>query len=163
MQRLWDEERQRGSRALRLGDAARLGGAEQIVRDHVDGALAKLTRPSKDVAASVFDHLVTPSGTKIAHEVGDLAKYAGAAEAELARCWRSSGDERILRSVAGDGDARSRYEIFHDVLAEPVLAWKAGHEAQRELERQRAELARRHRRLLGCSSAPRSRCSSWPG
>ena len=58
------------------------------------------------------------------------------------------GSERILRSVAADGTPGYRYEIFHDVLAEPVLAWKAGHDAQRELDRQRAESERRHRRLL---------------
>ena len=58
------------------------------------------------------------------------------------------GDERILRSVAADGEHDSRYEIFHDTLAEPVLAWKAAHEAQRELDRERAMSERRHRRLL---------------
>ncbi len=60
----------------------------------------------------------------------------------------SSVSERILRSVSGNGHG-SHYEIFHDVLAEPVLAWKAAHDARRELERQRAEAERRHRRLVG--------------
>ena len=49
------------------------------------------------------------------------------------------GDERILRSVAADGERDSRYEIFHDTLAEPVLAWKAAHETQSELDRERAD------------------------
>ena len=34
------------------------------------------------------------------------------------------------------------------MLAEPVLAWKAAHEAQREREREAAEAERRHKRLL---------------
>ena len=31
----------------------------------------------------MFDHLVTPSGTKIAHEAGDLAMYARTGEADV--------------------------------------------------------------------------------
>ena len=42
-------------------------------------------------------------------------------------------ERRILRSLEEGGDVR--YEIFHDVLAQPVLAWRAEHEAERELER----------------------------
>ena len=40
-----------------------------------------------------------------------------------------------------------RYEIFHDVLAPAVLAWRTRHEAERALERERAAARRRHRRL----------------
>ncbi len=148
MQRLWDEERKNGSKRLRTGTLRDLGGAEQIVRTHVDDALIGLTSGEKDVAASLFDHLVTPSGTKIAHQVGDLAKYAGAEEADVLPVLVKLASERILRSVAADGTPGYRYEIFHDALAEPVLAWKAGHDAQRELDRQRVESERRHRRLL---------------
>ena len=52
-----------------------------------------------------------------------------------------------MRSVANGGANAARYEIFHDVLAEPVLAWKAAYETRRELARQRADADRRHRRL----------------
>ena len=151
MQRLWDEERASGlAEAPRRRRSTGSAAPSRSSATHVDGALTALTSAEKDVAAPMFDHLVTPSGTKIAHEAGDLAKYAGAEEAErLAGAGPKLGSERILRSVADDGENGSRYEIFHDVLAEPVLAWKAGHEAQRELDRQRAEAERRHRRLLG--------------
>ncbi len=148
MQRLWDEERNNGSKRLRTETLRDLGGAEQIVRTHVDDALIGLTSGEKDVAASLFDHLVTPSGTKIAHQVGDLATYAGAEEADVLPVLVKLASERILRSVAADGTPGYRYEIFHDALAEPVLAWKASHDAQRELDRQRVESERRHRRLL---------------
>ena len=89
---------------------------------------------AKDVAALLFDHLVTPSGTKIAHEAADLAKYAGATQSDVMPVLAKLGEERILRSVEGSGGRDSRYEIFHDVLAEPVLAWKASHETSRALE-----------------------------
>ena len=55
-------------------------------------------------------------------------------------------DRRILRSLDEGGNVR--YEIFHDVLAQPVLAWRTGHEAERELERQHDASDRRHRQLL---------------
>src|SRR5262249_34662894 len=138
-----------GSRVLRLETLRRLGGAEQIVRDHVDEALTGLTAGEKDLVARMLDHLVTPSGAKIAHDVGDLAKYADAPEAEVLPVRAKLGNERVLGSVSGVGHRGSTYEIFHDVLAEPVLAWKAAHEVQRELEREAAEAERRHRRLVG--------------
>jgi WD40 repeat protein len=148
MYRLWDAEESAGSRVLRPETLRRLGGAEQIVRDHVEEALTGLTAEEKDLAARMLDHLVTPSGTKIAHEVVDLAEYAGAPEGEVIPVLAKLGNERILRSVSGNGRRRSGYEIYHDVLADPVLAWKAGHEAQREREREAADGRRRHRRLV---------------
>ena len=148
MYRLWEEERSAGSRVLRLETLRRLGDAEQIVRDHVDEALTGLTGEEKDLVARMLDHLVTPSGAKIAHEVVDLAEYAGAPEADVLPVLAKLGDERILRSVSGNGRAGAGYEIYHDVLAQPVLAWKAGHEIQREREREAAEAERRHRRLV---------------
>jgi WD40 repeat protein len=148
MYRLWDEERTAGSRVLRLETLHRLGGAEQIVRDHVDEALTELTAQEKDLAARMLDHLVTPSGAKIAHEVVDLAEYAGAPEADVLPVLAKLGEERILRSVSGNGRRGSGYEIYHDVLAEPVLAWKAAYDVQRERELEAADAERRHRRLL---------------
>ena len=43
-------------------------------------------------------------------------------------------------------DDGGRYEIFHDVLAEAVLAWRVRHERERAVERAREEARRRHRR-----------------
>src|SRR5262249_55356319 len=53
----------------------------------------------------------------------------------------------ILRSVEGSGGRDSRYEIFHDVLAEPILSWKSGHETSRTLEAASQRARKRHRRL----------------
>jgi WD40 repeat protein len=147
MQRLWAAERDAGSRTLRLATLHALGGAEQIVRDQLRGALDGLAPEQKDVAAAVFNHLVTPSGTKIAHGVRDLAEYARVDEAALAPVLSRLGAERILRPVA-DGSGGERYEIYHDVLAEAALAWKRAHDVDRELELQRESAGRRHRRLL---------------
>ena len=149
MQRVWEVERERGSSVLRLSTLRDLGGAQRIVESHLERALSALTPPQRDAAASVFGHLVTPSGTKIAHGVSDLASYAAVGEPELEPVLRSLAHERILRPLGENGHAAGdRYEIFHDVLGQAVLAWRARHDAEAALAREREAARRRHRRLL---------------
>ena len=112
-----------------------LGGARQIVADHLERAIADLSPEERDVAALLFTYLVTPSGTKIAHEVADLADFGQVMESQLVPVLTGLSERRILRSV--DEGGALRYEIFHDVLGEPVLAWRAEHEADRELAKQK--------------------------
>jgi WD40 repeat protein len=145
LERLWDEERAAGSPAMSLATLRVLGGAGTIVREHLERALDVLDADEKDVAASMFDHLVTPSGTKVAHRVSDLAEYASVPERSLLPVLTTLNRERILRTV----DGTDRYEIFHDVLAEPVRAWRL----QRRLERERREANRRQRKLLAFAVA----------
>ena len=147
MERLWDVERAEHSPRLRLATLERLGGSAQIVAEHLALALASLTPRQQDVAAALFNHLVTPSGAKIAHDVHDLAEYAAVDEAEALPVLESLAANRILRTVAEDRDVAAGYEIFHDVLAGVVLAWRTQHMAERALERERADARRRHRRL----------------
>ena len=142
LERLWEAERERGSSVLHLSTLRELGGAEAIVRAHLERALGRLEPAEQDVAATMFGHLVTPSGSKIAHRPSDLAQYAAVPEAEVQPVLDALGRERIVRAVDGAGGAE-RYEIFHDVLADGVLAWRA----RRELERDR-EQARAHQRRL---------------
>src|SRR5918912_3824472 len=150
MQRLWEEERAAGSSVLRLATLAGLGGAERIVAEHLERAMGTLGPAERDEASRVFNHLVTPSGMKIAHGLDDLAKYAGAPPAELGEVVERLAQARVLRPVAAPDEPDAiRYEIFHDVLAGAVLGWRMRHESQRELERERAEARRRQRRLLG--------------
>ena len=52
----------------------------------------------------------------------------------------------------GQGRRSTRYEIFHDVLAPAVLAWRTRHEAERALERERAAARLRHRRVAGVAA-----------
>ena len=54
---------------------------------------------------------------------------------------------RILRPVHGAG-SEPAYEIFHDVLADAVLAWRAQYEAAAALAGEREAARRRRRRLL---------------
>jgi WD40 repeat protein len=150
MHRLWDAERARGSRTLQLGTFVELGGAEAVVRDQLERAVGMLEPDQQDVAASVFDHLVTPSGSKVSHRGSDLAEYAHVEEGALTPVLSTLEHERILRSVdASPADGGVRYEIFHDVLADAVLAWRS----DRRVERERQSAARRHRRLAAIAAA----------
>jgi hypothetical protein len=161
MARLWDVESARGSPTLRVSTLAELGGAQEIVRTHLDAALHGLDAGQRDTAAALFHQLVTPSGTKIAHAVPDLAEYARRPEPEV----RALLDElsrpeiRILRPVPpppGE-EGPERFEIFHDVLAPSVLAWRTRHTAAKRIEEQRraARQATRKRllRLVGAVAA----------
>jgi WD40 repeat protein len=149
MQRIWEVEVERGSAVLRLATFRDLGGAQRIVENHLERALQTLSPTERDAAASVFGYLVTPSGTKIAHGVSDLASYASLGEAELEPVLRSLAHQRILRPLGENGHSiGNRFEIFHDVLADPVVAWRTAHETQRQIEQERREAARRHKRLL---------------
>jgi WD40 repeat protein len=145
LERIWQTERDEGSNVLRLATLRGLGGAATIVRDHLHGALEELDADEQDVAASMFEHLVTPSGTKIAHRAPDLAEYANVPEGALRNVLATLTRDRIVHSV----DGSDRYEIFHDVLAEPIRAWRQ----QRRLELERIAARRRQRRLYVVSAA----------
>lgn len=158
MTRLWDRERGNGSRILRRATLdGELGGAETIVRNHVDRALAGLAGQELDTAIGVFHDLVTPSGAKVAHTADDLAQMAtqppDLVRAVLARLY----EERIVRAVdPAPGSTQARYEIFHDRLAGPILDWRdqqenarlerAKQDAEREAQAQRAQARRFKRR-----------------
>jgi WD40 repeat protein len=144
MQRLWDVERAAGSTTLRAETLDSLGGAGQIVADHLERAIEALTPAQREIAARLFEHLVTPSGTKIAHEASDLAEFAGAAEDEVEPVVATLARHRILRT-----DESGRWEIFHDVLAGATLAWTGRYAAERAIDAER----RRRRRAIQVAGA----------
>ncbi len=149
LERLWAEEEKAGSRELRLETFRRLGGAEPLLRDHVYGTLERLPADDQDAVARVVRHLVTPSGTKTAHTADDLADYAAVDAVQLQSLLELLAHERIVRMVEGAAGGPARYEIFHDVLAGPLLSWRAGYAL--ELERVAARRQRRH--LLALAGA----------
>jgi WD40 repeat protein len=147
MERIWEEERRSGSYVLRAATLAELGGAGRIVQQHLERALANLDEPERELVARLFHQLVTPSGTKIAHGVGDLSRYAGESPERLEDVLHALSDERVVRALPARNGGGPRYEIYHDVLAGAVLDWGARHEAERALAEERAAARRRHRRL----------------
>lgn len=150
MTRLWNEEQRLGSRTMRVETLARLGGAEKIVGTHLDAAMSSLTPSETEVAARIFNHLVTPSRTKIAHSVADLANYAGSTPDTIALLLQklSTGENRLLVPVAPSPDETSgvRYQILHDILAGPVLDWRARYVQSRQREEAEAKAEEQRRR-----------------
>ena len=147
LERLWEVERGRGSERLRAQTLAELGGAERIVEEHLERALSGLDAGERDLVARLFNYLVTPSGSKIAHAVDDLARYADEDPSRLEPVLAALDAARIVRRVPGRAGGPTRYEIFHDVLASAVVAWRTSYEADQALARERAAAKRRHRRV----------------
>jgi WD40 repeat protein len=141
--RLWDQERATGSSSLRHSTLDELGGAEAIVKSHLDNVMASLSSAQLDVAAAVFHHLITRSGMKFAlaaEDLADLSRQPVSAVQDLLETL-SGGPQRILRPLppAVGNEQPPRYEIFHDVMASAVLDWRRRYEAQQ----QQAEATRR--------------------
>ncbi len=143
MERVWYAEHDAGSRVLRRSTLLELGGAHAIVQAHLDRALGHLDPAEQDAAARMFEHLVTPSGTKIAHRASDLAQFARLGTAAAAPVLAALGRERILRPLDEAEGVGGRYEIFHDVLAGAILDWRR----RRLLDEERVAARRRQRRL----------------
>lgn len=151
MRRLWEEETGAGSQRLRLQTLERLGGSQAVITSHLDRAMddetdgAGLTDAQRLVAASIFHFLVTSGGTKIALTAKDLSDLSGRPLAEVEPVLRhlSSPALHILRPVVSEnGQGEPRFEIFHDALARPIVAWRGRVEAAEldaRLERERAE------------------------
>lgn len=127
MLRLWEEEMKIGSDCLRLETFKRLGEAENIVKQHLNERMKFLSGEEKKIAAQVFQYLVTPGGTKIAYPVLELAEKGKVKKQRLEDLLEklSSSEQRIVRSVGPSPEEPDveRYEIFHDVLAGPILDW----------------------------------------
>jgi WD40 repeat protein len=144
MERIWDVERGQASSVLRLATLEQLGGAAQIVAAHLERAMDALTPRQQRIASELLRQLVTPSGAKIAHATADLAGYAAVSEEDARGVLHALATRRILRP-----DDDGRYEIYHDVLAAPILAWRARFAHAQEL----VEAHRRNRRLAIVATA----------
>ena len=134
-----------------------LGGAETIVRNHVDRALMGLAGEELEAATDIFHDLVTPSGVKVAHTARDLAQMSAHSETTVGAVLDRLYEERIVRAVdPAPGSGQARYEIFHDRLAAPILDWRqqrenarldrASERAEQEAEVQRTQARRFKRR-----------------
>ena len=141
MEAVWEQERAQGSQELSLSTLQNLRGVRSIVDAHLDKALASLGSGERQAAIDMFDHLVTPSGGKIAESVPDLARRTGHSEAQVGTVLEKLDHERIVRPVPaapGQDPARfRRYEIFHDVLAPTINRAIAASEERRRARRLR--------------------------
>lgn len=141
--RLWDAEKQKQSRTLRVSTFEELGGALEIARTHLDKVMSQVTESQRATAAAVLRFLVTPTGSKIALDAESLASFANANKddvLEVLDLLGSGKEMRILRKVTTHGQA-DRYELFHDVLGPAILDWRSRYVQAQQLiqEREQAE------------------------
>ena len=139
METVWQRERAQGSHELRLSTLQDLHGVRMIVDAHLEKALAAPRGGERQTAIDMFDHLVTPSGGKIAESVPDLAKRTGHSETQVSTVLDKLDHKRIVRPVPAapgqDPMRYRRYEIFHDVLAPPINRAIAAREERRRTRR----------------------------
>lgn len=127
MTKLWKEEISSRSHILHAATLQKLGGAEEIVRMHLDDVMGRLSSDHQLLASKVFQYLITSSGTKIALSASDLASFVDipipVIKSLLQRL--SEPDVRLLRIIDPMNKIETSYEIFHDVLALPILDWRS--------------------------------------
>lgn len=137
LERLWQQLPAQPPRALRLQMLSSIGGAARIVEAYLGEELRRLQPAERDTVSSAFERLVTPSGTKIAYSLADLASYAGKAEHVVQPTLERLSKARLLRRL----DQPVRYEIFHDVLGPAARDWRLQEERNRVNRRFRWRLA----------------------
>ena len=139
MQAVWQRELGHGSHELRLSTLQSLEGVGKIVDTHLKQALGTLDRRDQRTAVDMLDHLVTPSGTKIAESVPDLAQRTHQGEDRVGRIMAKLGQARIVRPVQAPPDKDPvrdrRYEILHDALVPAINHKVAARDVQRRTRR----------------------------
>lgn len=135
--RLWAEATRRPPPVMRLSTLKKLGGVQQIINSYLSEVLRNLKLSERRTASRLFFFLVSPSGAKIAHTAADLAELTGISSKKVVSLLNrlSAPDIRILNSfelnspaptnAQQDQDTYVNYEIYHDFLAQPILAWRA--------------------------------------
>jgi conflict system STAND superfamily ATPase len=132
MQRIWKEDIGGGSTMLRRSTLARLTERRDIIDEYVRNTINQL-RPSEwRIVARLVERLVTPSGTKIAMRLGDLALIANRPVATLERLVAKLGP--LLNDVAPPRGVKDRcFEISHDVLAPALSKWQVEYQERRRV------------------------------
>jgi conflict system STAND superfamily ATPase len=161
MTRIWDEEQRAGSAALRLKTFTEtLGGADRIVRTHLDKELERLGPDEQDAVAEMFRYLVTPTGTKIALSVDDLASYVKHPSAQVASILEklAASEARVLRPMpVPDQPQLIRYEIFHDVLGPAISDWRRRYAEEKAKQEIREQETKRSQEALEQEKRERER------
>lgn len=147
LERLFRAEEAAGSRTLRLSTFQGLGGADAIVAETVDAAVETLPDADRDLVSALLLHLITPSGTKVAHFGADLAPLVDATRADVDRVLFALTEARLLRSVA-DAGGQARHELAHDLIVPAVFDWQRRHALNRQRQRSEADLEKERQRAI---------------
>ncbi len=118
---LWEQEKSNPDKVIRLDTYERLGGAEKIVRDRVEGLMRGWTPAERRLASRAFAFLVTENGAKMAYPENVLAQILKVKFEKLQPVLHKLNEARILRDEQRpDG---LWYELYHDVIARIIWSW----------------------------------------
>lgn len=126
--RLWEESGGASASALNDDTLGKLGGVRRIVRDHVRKVMDQLALKEQALCAKLCDRLVTAIGSKVAYPTEGLAaddvvgEETSEEDVQAVLEKLTERRSRILKPVTTND--LPGFEIFHDVLALPVLEWK---------------------------------------
>jgi WD40 repeat protein len=158
--RLWREERAADSNVLQFSTLERLGGAQTIVRTHLDEVMGGLSHDQRVLAAAVFRHVVTSSGSKIALTADDLAELTAAPVDPVRELLDTlCSGARILRPVppAAGLSGPPRYEIYHDVMGAAVVDWRRRFVAEQVRAQAERQLVQEREEARAAEAAARRR------
>ncbi|WP_019502887.1 WD40 repeat domain-containing protein [Pseudanabaena sp. PCC 6802] len=141
MRKLWEKEQEEpGSHKLRIATLDELDGTKGIIEQHLKTRLKLLdTENDRRTVASIFRHLVTPSGTSISHNASDLFEYTNDNQflphrkldkdqfQKLLGTLNEDDPSRILRPIGG-----TRYEILFSAYAKVILNWLNDYKKEQE-------------------------------
>ena len=120
MERLWEVERANESSTLRAETLERLGGAGQIVAAHLERAMDALAPAQQKIASALLRAARDAVRDEDRSQGIRSRRLCGCVQPEALDVLEALAAQRILRP-----DDEGRYEIYHDVLAAPILAWRA--------------------------------------
>jgi hypothetical protein len=158
---LWLKEGGADATAISETTLNELGGVSRIVEVHVKDVMARLPAREQELCAKIFDRLVTPIGSKVAYPTAGLATPqvvgpgVSPTDVETLLNKLTPKHARILKHVTADG--RPGFEIFHDVLAPPVLEWTRRFGEQQRLADEAKRIKEREEETRALSSAAERR------
>lgn len=142
LERVWQEGCATNSQVLGLETLTSLGNSDNILREYTDTVMGGLDRKEASTAARMIRFLIAPSGGKVALASCDIALFANLELAQVSPVLQKLAEgDRLLRSLEpGASGAEIRYEIYHDILVDPLVAWqiKQENEQNRRLVRRAA-------------------------
>ena len=117
----------------------RLGGASQILREHLNNVLSTMDLERARRVRIVLQAMVTSQQTNSARSSDELAQLTGLEPHVLTEIlFEMVHRQRLVRELGHDG---TRYELVHDSLAPSLVNWFEEHDRQGQVTRERLQRA----------------------
>ncbi len=120
--RLYDDLIASGKKVITHADYARLGGAEEVLRQYLGELLERTPH-----ARPVIETLVGEKGRRLAREVQAITQLTGLAEDTVQETLEALQEGRVVTPLKTEGHLC--WELNHDILAQTLWQW-LGEDAQ---------------------------------